>query len=439
MLKLTLADTVVDLLDNELSLVLSSPYPLISTGSGGNFIFNFNLPATDELKKIFKFSHRPQAKSTYTEVPYRLDLGAGLVYEGTASLKEISNWEFEVFCAVGNGDFNVAAKKVMLNELDLGGDRLIDFNQILTIANLNPIIHRTHFSLNPFSETIIPKFGNIQIDAGPSLNGDCSQLTFNSYSSVSLTFNFIAEVERGIATFNLYKDGQLYDSFEINGNQQNSFILAGDNGQVISWDLLLEAEEANDPGTYALDIWIKLESSVNAQGNGAPFDPSLRYPDTDYAIFPVENPEVFSNWDDDFYSIDNVSIKTLYNLYFKVINYFANGVFPFSMSGISEGEEFTAGNIITPFPFIAYIVKRIGYHFNYGIENNPFESELKYCVLINHFCENRFLEGSTKLITLKEGFNLNDHVPEWTVYDFFKHLCNLFGMGYEVDVQRSKR
>jgi len=434
MLKLILGDKVVDLLDNELSIVQTSPYPLVSIGSGGNFIFNFNLPATDDLKQIFKYSHRPQAKSPFAEVPYRLDLGSGMVYEGTACLKEISRMEYEVFCTVGNGDFNVASKKVKLSELDLGGDRLIDFHQIYTIASINPSIRRSHFDIEMFSETIIPKFSDVEIDTGPSLNNEESALIINSFSAISLVFNFVAEIKKGMVTFHVFKDNQLYDNFEILGNQQNSYVLPATNGQVITWDLVLDSQETNDQGTYALDVTIDI--SMNVKTNGAPFDPSKRYPEADYAVFPLFNPEVFSSWDDDFYAIDNVSIKTLYNQFFTVINYFANNVFPLTLSGISEGEEFTAGNIITPFPYIAYLIKRIAFHFNYKIESNPFENELKHCTLINHFCENKFLNKSSKIITLKEGFNLVNHVPDWTVYDFLKHLCNLFAMGYEIDAQK---
>jgi len=434
MIKITFEDLTVDLNDTQLSIVRTSPYPLVATGNqAGNFIFNFNLPATPELKRKFKFANRPQAANPFIEVPYRIN-GSGLLFEGTATVKEMSSDNYEVSCTVSNGDFNVDAKKVKLTELDLGGDRLIDFHQIYTIASTGGSIHRTHFALNPFTETIIPKFTNVQIDTGPSLNADGSSLTINSYSAISLVFSFIAEITQGMATFNIYKDGNLYDSIDILENQQNSYVLPADDGQVITWDLVLNSEELNDPGTYGLDVQISI--SLNAQAHGAPFDPNVRYPDADFAIFPIENPEVFSNWDDDFYAVDNLSIKTLYNQFFKVINYFANGVFPFSMSGIVDGTELTAGNIFTPFPYIAYLVKRIATHFNYRIENNPFDDELQYCVLINHFCENRFQEGSTKFITLKDGFDLKDHVPDWSVYDFFKHLCNLFGMGYEVEIQR---
>lgn len=65
--------------------------------------------------------------------------------------------------------------------------------------------------------------------------------------------------------------------------------------------------------------------------------------------------------------------------------------------------------------------------------NNVFDDELKYAVLLNFFIENTFLTSNPDQLSFNESFNLNDHVPDWTVYDFLQQLNNLFGLGYEVD------
>jgi hypothetical protein len=65
--------------------------------------------------------------------------------------------------------------------------------------------------------------------------------------------------------------------------------------------------------------------------------------------------------------------------------------------------------------------------------DNPFEEELKYAVLINHYIENRFLASDAKMLAPSDSFNLQNHVPDWSVYEFLEHLCNLFGLGYEVN------
>jgi hypothetical protein len=142
---------------------------------------------------------------------------------------------------------------------------------------------------------------------------------------------------------------------------------------------------------------------------------------------------VFDKWPDDFYQIDNESVKLLYAEYFKVINYFVGGNFPATMTTQRDEDSYMAGNLFVPFPYIAFLVKRIAYHFNFAIQNNVFESELKYAVLINHFVENQFLANDAKMLAPSDSFNLSNHVPDWTIYDFLKHLCNLFGMGYEVN------
>ena len=437
MLKLTLDNTVVDLLDNELSIVQTSPYPLVAVGtSGGNFVFNFNLPATDELKRIFKFYHRPQSKNHTAEVPFRIDAN-GLVYEGLSKVTEANSKQYEIFCPVGNGNFNKAIKELKINEIDLGGDRsLISTLQCVDANLIESITYVLLASPDSFEETIIPSFSNVTVNTG-GLNTEGTQfINTNPRGNLRLLFTFNSLRIYGVLRFKVYLNGQSIKDIYIDGDSQEEIIVLAETNSVISWDLLVQNEVSNTPDLFNLDATIYASSKLQIY-YAQVLNTTDRYPTTDFALFPVENPEVFANWDDDFYSIDNLSIKTLYAQYFKVINYYKDDCFPIMLSGILEGVDYSAGNIITPFPYLAYLIKRIAYHFNLKIENNPFENELKYVVLINHFCENEFLSDNTKLITPKQGFNLQDHVPDMTIYDFLKNLCNLFGLGYEVNNERS--
>ncbi len=432
MLKLTLADTVVDLLDNELSIVQTSPYPLVSTNSAGNFFFNFNLPATDDLKRIFRFYHRPQSKDHSVEVPFRLD-AEGLVFEGMAKVTEASRKSYEIFCPVGNGNFNKAIKEVRLNEIDLGGDRILLSKVKIVDANLSEEI--SYFGMgspDPFQAEIIPEFGQIILNQGNHLNSSGTQFTSEaSTGQVKLRFDIKAMIIYGYFAFRVYQNNDQVWEEIITGDTSFDVYLSSNTSTEITWDLFIQNSDSINQGLFDLDGVIYNTSKIQIFTEGILFDPSFRYPQSDFALCPIENPEIFSNWDDDFYSIDNTSIKVLYSQYFKVINYFKDSIFPVTING-----EYSAGNVIIPFPYLAYLVKRIAYHFNLRIENNPFESELKQVILINHFCQNEFLTDNTKLITPKEGFNLQDHVPDMIIYDFLKHICNLFGLGYEVNNER---
>ena len=60
-----------------------------------------------------------------------------------------------------------------------------------------------------------------------------------------------------------------------------------------------------------------------------------------------------------------------------------------------------------------------------------FNDELKYSVLINHYLENYFIDE--RMLAANTSLRINDHVPDWSVYDFMQNICSLFALGYEVD------
>jgi hypothetical protein len=437
MIKITFEDLTVDLIDTQLSIVRTSPYPLIATGSqAGNFIFNFNLPATPELKRKFNFANRPQSANPFIEVPYRIDGDAGLVFEGTALVQEASDEFYEVSCTVGNGDFNAQAKKIKLNEIDLGGARQLN-QPVFTHANLtDSISYYSVVSSDPFEETIIPEFSVINLNIGNHLNIAGTQYSIDATSNITMTIYFKASIVYGLFAFRVFLNNVLHEEFIITGDQIETIVFPAQENMVITWKLFVQNESGVNPDTFDLDGIIYNTTEIHFSDNASLVDPAPRYPDVDFAIFPLEDPLVFANWDDDFYQVDNTNIKVLYQEFFKVINYFKESQFPYMLSGQVDGNNLTAGNLITPFPYIAYLIKRIAYHFNYKVDNNIFEDELKYTVLINLFFENEFLTDNTKILAAKTGFDLKDHVPDWTIYEFFNHLNNLFGFGYEVDVQK---
>lgn len=438
MLKIQLGSCIADLNDEQLSIVRTSPYPGIATeNQSGNFIFNFSLPATPELKEALQYAHRPQSAAAVVSIPYRIDAGSGLIWEGTARVAEASDNEYEIFCPVENGDFNVQAKRVKLQELDLGGARTVSVDPIRVDSTKTEDDRVLSISyIENFERYVL--FDDIDINLYSELNaGTIYTSAINGIITLIFELQYIfAHGDR--AEFRVMKNGSPYAQADfIKGVQSKlmSFDVDVEVGDELSWQLFL-----NSAVVY-MDFTIKAGSRfiiINTVSSYLTPLAGYRWPDIDYAIFPVQNNAIFDNWEEDFYSIDNVSIKTLYSEYFKVLNYWKYGGFVYNVNGKSNDESFGSANLIVPFPYFAYLIKQILLHFKYSIVDNPFDDEFKYTVLINHFIENEFFEDRSKFVLPSPGFNLKDHVPDWTIYDFLKNLCSFFGFGYEIDNQRKQ-
>jgi hypothetical protein len=366
MIKLKLNNYLCDLGDLSISIVRSSPYPLMNaSNSGGNFVFNFSLPATPELLQALRYAHKPQAFELSFEVPYQLTI-AGLQYSGTAQVSEATRYSYEVFCPVENGDFNAASKAVKLTEIDLGGDIALGdaaMAKALIASNINIGFWS---EMNYTREDDLP-FADISINTG-ELNAAGTIFTANQAREATFAFIIECNFRVGGATFKLYKNAALVEEFGLfdgtrNRIMKNISLAANDQ---ISWKLNHVPDMV--PDEYYGDIWETDVRIIGASSFDAVFvnmDPLIlqaatqRYPAQNFAVFPLHNPYVFDKWPDDFYKIDNESIKLVYEQYFKVMNYFINGDFPATMFYAAEEDSFLAGNIFVPFPYIAYLLKRI--------------------------------------------------------------------------------
>jgi len=435
-LQIKLGKTMVDLGDSKLSFVLTSPYPLMATGlQGGNFVFNFTLPATDELKKEFKYAHRPQAITTAL-IPYVIK-ASGIYFTGMAELTEADDDQYDVFCPVGNGDFNARAKLVKLKQLDLGGE--IGFEDLFQVqasctssfqyGNTQPEFFYIEQEV-AFNQQTLNLFGE--------LNAAGSVLTFTSEKHINLSFGITGQFDETVSFFMVYLNGDLIKTFGLsNGSQTLNIVDVHVNvGDKITWKLRFESFSLDGIDfTIMVDVdaGSTIQSYLSQMGVFIKQAALNRYPDSSFAVFPLENPNVFDGWPDDFYKIDNENIKTIYSEIFKVINYWCDDDFLVDLTRIIQGVEYTSGNLFSPFPYIAYIIKQMAFYFNLRIINNIFEDELKYAVLVNHYIENRFINNDPKRLICDQVFNLADHVPELSIYDFLQSLSNLFGFGYEVD------
>ncbi len=441
MLSLKLADTVVDLGDEKLSLVLTSPYPLMHNDSNtGNYIFNFKIPATPALRHQLQFPDKPQSLKKHYQLPFELT-AAGFRFTGQASIKQAGDDMYEVFCPVGNGNFNVAAKNTKLNEIDLGDDYTFTSALLIHAQTTSDMFYDMFDPDFGFVESDPIEFDDILINSG-ELNASGTIFTASEAMTVNLHFNITSYFTEGFPHVRIFKNGTPVETISISrfGNSVFSYQIELANNDQVSWHLYIESEDhpewqgeqAGDyiQGTMSHATLMILPASMSSEIAQASIN---RYPDSDFAVFPLENPVVFEKWPDDLYEIDNLSVKELYNEYFKIVNYWQDGSFAYLLSTVSEGEHLSAANMFVPFPYIAYLVKRIALHFQFRILDNPFEDELKYAVLINHFIQNSFIGFNAKLFSASNSFNLQDHVPDWSIHHFLQQLCNLFGLGYEVN------
>jgi len=434
MLKITLASYTADLDEASISIVMTSPFPLMGAGlDGGNYIYNFTLPATPELKKTFHHAHRPGSIGGGAAVPFTID-ASGIRYSGTASLVEADAFTYEVMCPVGNGSFNMRSKEVKLPALDMGGEMGSQLPAL--IAETGVAVYFDDQDTSSFTITKTLPFKSF-ISNCDELSADGLLFTAATARAANITLALDASFSQGSLQVKLYKNASAIKTWAIITGAE---VLTHDFDLVVADTLYIQmvgtAEVVND-ALYAMSGVVYDGTRLTVSAANQSFlmieGATSRWPDVSFAVFPIENPRIFDNWPDDQFSVDNVSIKTLYSEYFKVINYWHGGEFPETLSTTVNDEGFEAGNLFVPFPYIAFLVQRVANYFGFRIINNVFDDELKYAVLINFFVENSFLTDDPSLMAPNDTFRLNDHVPDWTVYDFMQHVCHLFGIGYEVD------
>ncbi len=424
-----------------LPLVLRSP--LFDTSDGktpGSFIFNFNLPATPDLRRQFGQAHRTLrgGRATAT-LPYKLKDGS-LKYEGTCTLIEADSDSYSISFAVENGDLAFALKDKTLKDLDLGGD--IPVADVFSLANMpteGDLIniqtdHEQHFAGTFNSGLIIQDLTNSM-----SSNGGI----FTAPNAVSLTLR--------LKIIYHYLDGNCLLRLKVNGIDA---VVLTMNDKSIYWAELNESIALNLSAGDVVSIYFDLIttydalhngwylyykmgkggfiefSSVNifnmaCQGNQNTFD---------FAIFPVENPEFFTNFPDDHFMLDNRSLKELYSKYFPVQNYYKDGQFSMILGGHLEGEYLSASNLFTPFVYFNTLLNKISAAAGYRILNSPYTGNESTAnshynaVLYYPFAENTYLESDTHIAPVKPTFNLIDHVPAMSQIEFLREAAKVAGM-----------
>lgn len=427
MLQLKIGNTYVSTKDIEIPVVLRSP--LFSEGKG-SYLFNFTLPATEELKEDFSYFHRP-GRSGASYIKKDLDLKMGqLHYTGTATITEAGPRSYEVSCPIENGDLASLFKSMKLTELDLGGTR----EAVTGEKSVDALSSEDITIVQASSEEIeieLP-FDNITINTDEILNSEGDTITSDIEGTIFLIFSIVSEIEAGSMYLDVYKGGSQLSHTQIEpGFYFLPIEIPVNINDAITWKIIGQPQSHGsifNVLAFTINTGSRLE--VLKQGVLNENKGTALYPGDDYAVFPIENPRLLDNLEDDTYQIDHVSIKEIYSKYFPVLNYYRDDNFPMVMLGESEGESFIAFNLLNPFPYLAYVIKRIAETFGITISNNVFEdNDLRQLVIFNLFAENSFI--TSELIQPRPGFDLADHVPDVLISSYFINLCRLLGIAYD--------
>jgi len=435
MLELKIGNTFVEYRDIQIPVVLRSP--LFSEGKG-SYLFNFSLPASDALKDEFGYFHRPaNYGSSSIKKPLVLKYGP-LVYSGTATITEADERTYEVSCPVDNGELAQLFKSMKLSDIDLGGVRDVDEGRHLVKAMTSEdmIVHES--LPDPYDPIFFPiEFDNIIINPDGILNSVGDTLLINETGSIVFSFKidlllenltyvevgiyrssiplFIGDLKNGLNYVNAEIDVEIYDTLELKISARRKY----DNPNPLQ--VFNKAKFTIYTGAE-LNVF---EQGILNNNNGLDI-----YPDGDYACFPFENSKFFDKLEDDTYQIDHISIKETYSKFFPVINYYKENLFPLILLGESEEEAFLAFNLFNPFPYLAYVIKQMAKELGILIDNNLFEEpDQKQLVIFNLFAENSFI--TSELIQPKAGFNLQDHVPDVQLSDYWINLCKLLGIAFD--------
>ncbi|MEI6060500.1 MAG: hypothetical protein WCR72_07305 [Bacteroidota bacterium] len=430
-MEIKISETVIPLEEGtSLPTVLRSP--LFTTSDSkipGSYIFNFSVPAGEEIRRLFGEAQRVQRGGRATaELPYVIISGS-LRYQGNCIVTQADSVSYEISCKINNGDFSGKLSGKTLKDLDFGGDRILT-NIFSTAYLLNGFM----FDREQQGTWTLPltMIDTIDLDFNSSLSDSGNTFVSNGTYTIKFTSIVHITVSEGSQLYGsiimcIKKNGTEINSHTINavGLDKYDYLISVVSGDIIETSFIVHSS-VNGPASFFVvssRVLYQTEnlftSMINSLGDQDNFD---------FAIFPIHNKDYFTNFPDDAFMLDNTSIKTLYSEYFQVLNYYADGEFPLFLTGPNEQEYFSAANLFTPFLYLKTILKKIAISTGYSLVNNPFDSVyFKNAVLFNAYAENTYTSKDTSIVYVKPTFNLSDHVPAILQGDFLNWISLLTG------------
>jgi hypothetical protein len=429
-MQLTIGTSIIPLnAGTNLPMVLRSPLFITDKGNiPGSYIFNFQVPAGNAIRKEFGQAHRIQRHGRATaELPYIITDGL-LRFAGNAVVTQATTDSYEVACKIDNGDLTSRLNQKTLKDLDWGDDIVI---ADLGIAASNEMVW---IAVNQSSLLFLFSFSTVYIDLNDNLSFSspigASVFTAKSDGSVKMSLRFnLSDTDIKNYGVRLYKNYSINEEFPLlYGSNEIISEQTVQTGDIFYWGIYAEKKSEGMLRYRLTEIFATFQSS-NVFNEVVTMDQDS----SDFTIFPIHNKNMLANFPDDAFQIDNLSIKTIYSEYFPVLNYYKDNEFPLFLSGIVEEDPVYCANLFTPFIYMRSILNKIASESGYAIENSPFDAEFKNMVLFNAYAENTYTIDSTALLPLKATFNLADHVPEMAQNDFLKWVSLLTGYMPVVD------
>ncbi|MEI8049042.1 MAG: hypothetical protein WCI92_16790 [Bacteroidota bacterium] len=418
-----------------LPLVLRSPIFIPEDGKiPGSYIFNTSFPASNVLRNEFNQAQRIQRHGRATsELPYLITAGS-LRFQGNCIVTLADAEQFEIAFKVDNGELAGILFGKSLKYLDLGGEQVI--TSLFSLAH-SEAFNFPLFNFISYHESRFAAFGIVDSDFTLSFNtGTEAGTSFTAKSNGLISHTIISncQIIKGSIKIRVYKNDTLIQSIALSesGSNKTTFSYNLIMGDVIKvWFWVCSTSIAPFQSELSMP---KLFHSFTKPSNAFDETVSKTQDNSDYAIFPITNTALFDNFPDDAFMLDNLSLKTVYSLYFPVQNYFHNGHFPLMLCTEIGDELFFAANLFTPFVYLNTILSKIITEAGYTCINNPFESNgYKGMVLFNAFVENTFFGNNVALLPVNPTFNLSDHVPDISQSDFINWISKLTGYYPVVD------
>ncbi|MGE4567884.1 MAG: hypothetical protein AB7C90_01705 [Bacteroidales bacterium] len=443
MLRLKIGNTNIAVAEADIPVVLRSPLFRTSDDKiAGSFIFNFTLPFTDQLKTELAFAHRPARKGKPTiDKPFELSFGP-LYFAGTATVTELSALQVEVSMPVDTGDIAKTLRNKTLRDLDL--DQQVTFEPKISYSQIT--VQQDFFfeESNSFLEKLWIHPNALRFDT----LGMLDMGTFEWTIPYNGTFNIKAVINCKFGTITML--GETFPAgniraFEMykNGVRVYAEVIEGDSyGYQAAWELLegdvitfcVSVDSVPAYGFHYVIFYILGGTTIAIDDGQSPFGPetSNGYPDHNYTAFPVNNPVILGNVPESLYQIDFASLKEQYEQFAPYINYFIDNKFPYVIMGEKNGIWYAMLNLFSPFPYLAYIIKKFSAFISYNIVNNLFETpDLKQLTYLHNFFINNYFYEDTPIY-------LSEFVPEEPLSDFFRNICSALGIAFKVDSTRRK-
>lgn len=415
-MRIFINDILVPCGNDELNITMKSS---LFNEQDGSTIYNFTLPASDELLKACGFVNRLNAGRPH-EVNFKLQQDSFILI-GIGLIIKFGKDVYELQVGFNKGDFNYLIKDKKLNDdiFDYG-----EINVLYTAKAKNTIPLQFNMIYDPGSPAQseeIP-FNTIEIDNNSSFSYLAKSYTCNHSGKFILLFDFPAKANNNNAFLSLYINNVYLKSYNFINNEISYTIMEELNLQLNDTIKFL----LRHSGQIDTLVSVVKESkfTVIESVNDLFFNSNMGYyPTYKHVLSPIYNDKYFE-------SIDNNLIKDKYSL-LTVQNYFNNGEFPLFVDVKDLNNNILRlSNIFIPGIYVAHILNSIASSIGYTIENNIFnDSEFSKLYLIINKCINDYsqTQDTTALIPY-DSIKFRDYIPDILISDFMNSLSFIAGI-----------